>query len=288
MKENGVVNTLQEHQGALYELLMEFDRVCRELDVKYTLFSGTLLGAVRHKGFIPWDDDLDVIMLRKDYDKFLKYADNILNSKRFYLQKEFSEHFPMFFSKLRINGTTCLEKYYPRDEKTHMGVYMDIFPCDNAAGSELGRKIQFYASKVVIAKSLWKRGYITDSNKKKLFMKACRCLPNKPFLSIVKRKKSSKTVHSFFGAASDYEKNIYPLEWLADTIKMSFEGGEFPVSSHYHKLLTSIYGDYMAEPSEEDKRCKVHAVMVDLNKPYEDYAEFHRNMDFEELSCSIR
>ena len=88
MKENCTGATLEEHQGALYELLLEFDRVCKKLGISYTLFSGTLLGAVRHKGFIPWDDDLDVAMLREDYEKFLKHCDDILNKEKFFLQKE--------------------------------------------------------------------------------------------------------------------------------------------------------------------------------------------------------
>ncbi len=169
--------TLKEHQDALLSLLVEFDRVCKKLDIPYVLFAGSLLGAVRHQGFIPWDDDLDVMMLREDYDRLLREGDRVLDRERFYLQKEFTEHWPMFFSKLRLNGTTCLEKFHPRDEKIHQGVYMDIFPCDCARQSELGRKLQFAASKVVIAKSLAIRGYDTHSKKKKLFMSLCQILP---------------------------------------------------------------------------------------------------------------
>ena len=112
--ENGSVS-LQDHQKALMVLLQEFDRVCRELEIPYILFAGSLLGAVRHQGFIPWDDDIDVMMLRKDYDRFMKEADRVLDQEKFFLQKEFSEHWPMFFSKLRMNNTACLEKYQPKN-----------------------------------------------------------------------------------------------------------------------------------------------------------------------------
>ena len=91
--------TLIEHQQALYELLIELDRVCKKLHINYSLFAGTMLGAVRHNGFIPWDDDADILMSRKEYEKFMKEADGILDSEKFYLQREFSEHFPMFFSQ---------------------------------------------------------------------------------------------------------------------------------------------------------------------------------------------
>ena len=84
--------TLAQHQEAMKSLLEEFDRVCKALDIPYVLFAGTLLGAVRHRGFIPWDDDLDVLMLREDYDRFMREAPGVLNTDLFYLQQEFSEH----------------------------------------------------------------------------------------------------------------------------------------------------------------------------------------------------
>lgn len=199
--------SLREYQLLLTSILHEFDRVCRELGIPYVLYAGTMLGAVRHKGFIPWDDDIDVLMLREDYERFLNEAEPLLDLEKFYLQKEFSEHWPMFFSKLRLNNTTCLEKYPIKDRQMHHGIYIDIFPCDSAAGTRIGRKIQFYASKVVIAKSLDRRGYITHSRSKKLFIGLCRLLPMKPFLRRVRKGRAdSVLVHSFFSAASKFSK----------------------------------------------------------------------------------
>ena len=117
----------QKHQAALLRLLREFDRVCKQLNIPYVLYAGTLLGAVRHEGFIPWDDDLDVLMLREDYNRLLAEAPAVLDTDTFYLQKEFSDHWPLFFSKLRLNGTTCLEKVHPKDSQIHQGIYIDIF-----------------------------------------------------------------------------------------------------------------------------------------------------------------
>ena len=151
--------TLPQHQQALYELLQALDSVCKKHRIRYMLFAGTALGAVRHKGFIPWDDDLDVVMLRPEYERFLAVAGQELDSEKFFLQKEFSEHWPMFFSKLRRNGTTCLERFIPRDPQIHQGVYIDIFPCDNLSDSPLVGKLQFLASKLVIAKA-WTAGVI--------------------------------------------------------------------------------------------------------------------------------
>ncbi len=280
---------LEAHQEALYTLLTEFDRVCKRLNIPYMLFAGTLLGAVRHEDFIPWDDDLDVIMLRKDYDRFLREADACLDKEGFFLQKEFSPGWPMFFSKLRLNGTTCLEKYHPKDPASHQGVYMDIFPCDNGAKSNLGRKSQFLASKVVIAKSLYARGYETDSKKKKLFMALCRLIPRKPFLWLTKRgRDDAPLVHSFFAAASGYAKNVYPRAFFAESTQKRFRRGDFPVPALYDGLLTTLYGDYMTLPPPEKRVCKEHALLVDLERSYEEYAHYRDGMKFHTYTRSIR
>ena len=277
------------HQQALLVLLQEFDRVCAQLDIPYVLFAGTMLGAVRHRGFIPWDDDLDVMMLRQDYERFLREADTVLDRETFFLQKEFSDHWPMFFSKLRLNGTTCLEKFHPRDPQIHQGIYMDIFPCDAAFGSELGRKLQFLASKVVIAKALDRRGYDTDSRKKKLFMALCRLLPGRPFLALTRGgSKNSGMVHSFLGAASGYEKNIYPKVYFEERTQGEFEGGTYPISAHYDPLLRTLYADYMRLPPPEERACKQHAILIDLNRSYEEYEHYRDAMTFDIHTRSIR
>jgi len=281
--------SLKEHQAALLELLSEFDRVCRALDIPYVLFAGTLLGAVRHQGFIPWDDDLDVLMLRRDYDRLMREADGVLNGERFFPQKEFGEHWPMFFSKLRLNGTACLETYHPKDTASHLGVYMDIFPCDDAAEGRLGRKLQFYASKAVIAGALYRRGYETDNPFKKVFMQLCRPIPTAWLLRVVKGgRQDGSCLHSFLGGAAAYAKNVYPREWLTARTTARFEGREFPIPAEYDRLLTHIYGDYMTLPPPEKRRVKQHAVLVDLHNGYERYSEAHRNMTFDTVTESIR
>ena len=281
--------SLQQHQQALLTLLSEFERVCGVLDIPYVLFAGTLLGAVRHQGFIPWDDDVDVMMLREDYERFLREADQVLDQSKFFLQKEFSEHWPMFFSKLRLNHTTCLEKYHPKDKQTHQGIYIDVFPCDYACSHNFGRRIQFLASKIVIAKSLDKRGYETDSGKKKFFMGLCRLLPMAPFLQIVKKgNKSGDMVHSFLGGASGFKKNVYSKRFFRERTELPFEGGMYPAPADYKGLLQILYGDYLRIPAPEERNCKQHAILVDLNHSYEMYADYRDGKTFDVYTRSIR
>lgn len=282
--------TLQEHQAALYELLQVLDEICRKHQIRYMLFAGTALGAVRHRGFVPWDDDLDVVMLRPEYERFLAVAEQELDREEFFLQKEFSEHWPMFFSKLRKNNTTCLERYIPKDPLMHQGIYIDIFPCDNLAEGKMFPKLQFLASKVVIAKSLDRRGYLTDSVMKKGFMIVCRNLPVNFLKQMAQQpeRTDSEYVHTFFGGAARYEKNVFPRRWLEETVELPFEGGSFPVSAFYDELLTGIYGDYMTPPPEQARSMKVHAEFVDLERPYTEYLEKQKTMKFREYSKSIR
>lgn len=282
--------TLREHQEALLRLLRELDRVCRELNIPYMLFAGSLLGAVREKGFIPWDDDLDVIMLREDYDRLMALGDTCLDGETFFLQKEFSEHWPMPFSKLRLQNTACIERYIPKDPLTHQGVYIDIFPMDNLADSKPIRCLQFLASKAVIAKALDRRGYLTDSKLKRVFMVLCRGLPRKPLAEFVYRRKARNTnmLHSFFAASSRYEKSVFPREWFAGQRELPFEDGHFQVPVGYEEILTTLYGDYMTPTPVGERGVKVHAEIVDLENSYEMYEGIQCHMEFKEFTRSIR
>ena len=195
----------------------------------------------------------------------------------------------MFFSKLRLNGTTCLEKYHPKDENTHQGVYLDIFPCDDCRKTELGRKLQFLSSKVVIAKALDQRGYDTDSKAKRLFMAACRWLPMKPFLRLAKSgKENSSHVHGFLAAAHGYHQSLFMRKWFEGEAYGTFEGGSYPIPGDYDALLKDLYGDYMSLPPEEERTTKQHALLVDLEHSWEDYAHYRDDMKFDVYTRSIR
>ncbi len=282
--------TLSEHQTILAGMLEDFDAVCKKNNIKYMLFSGTVLGAVRHHGFIPWDDDVDIIMLRDEYEHFFESAAKDFDTEKYFVQKEFSEHWPMPFSKLRLNNSACIEKYHPKDREMHQGIYIDIFPADNLSDNRIMQKIQFYLSKIVISKSLFRRGYSTDSFVKKIFMIACIFLPSGVFRKIVQRRgdKNSALVHSFFGASKRFGKSIYKREWFTSTIDAEFEGGRYPVSAYFDELLTTLYGDYMRIPPESERECKQHAVIVEKDKDYSEFFDYQRNMKIDTYSRSIR
>src|SRR5699024_6110897 len=110
------------------EILKEFDRFCKEHNIKYQLYAGTLLGAIRHKGFIPWDDDIDIAMTRDQYERFLE---KYINNERYFLQN-FQTDYNYFrqFSRLRKNNTVFRQEQYSNLD-IHHGIFIDIFPLDN-------------------------------------------------------------------------------------------------------------------------------------------------------------
>lgn len=280
---------IKPHQQALFEMLCDLDRVCKENQITYMLFGGSLLGAVRHKGFIPWDDDVDVIFSREDYEKFLRIAQQQLPKDKYFVQAEFSEHWPMFFSKLRKNNTAFIERYIAKDQETHMGIYIDLFPYDRLSSNKVVQFLQFAASKIVIAKSLDTRGYLTDSTLKKIMLVLCRHIPTKALNRFVQhRGPHTGMVHTFFAASSKFSKNVFPETWFTETTNLEFEGGHFPCTAHSHELLTKLYGDYMTEPPPEQRGCKVHGEIIDLEHSYEEYKGVQETMEFEEYTRSIR
>lgn len=281
-------NIRSPHQAALFSMLCEIDRICVKHRIAYQLFAGTALGAVRHGGFIPWDDDLDVVLLRPDYERFLDAAQAELDAS-YYVQREFSPHWPMPYSKLRLNHTACIEKFHPKDRQMHQGVYVDLFPCDSLSDWAIVRGLQFLAAKAVIAQSLDCRGYHTDSVFKKAFIRLCRPLPRAVLWRFcIQAGRKTRRVHTFFGGGSRYRKNVFDRTWLLEECAMPFESGQFPVSAHYDALLTALYGDYRTIPPPEARKRKEHAVIVDLHRSYTEYLDVQAAMTFDAPARSIR
>ena len=280
---------LKAHQAALFEMLCDLDRVCRENGIRYQLFGGSLLGAVRHGGFIPWDDDIDVIFPREDYERFLAIAPEQLPRENYLVQKEYSCHWPMFFSKLRKNNTACIERYVAKDPQTHMGIYLDLFAWDSLSRNRLVQLLQFAASKVVIAKALDARGYLTDSTLKKIMLAVCRHVPVQRLRAFVQhRGPSTGLAHTFFAASSRFSASVFPEAWLTETVEMEFCGKRFPCTAHSSRMLTRLYGDYMTQPPPEQRGCKVHGQIIDLEHSYREYAGIQKTMTVTEYSRSIR
>lgn len=265
----------------ILEIAEYFDCFCRENDIVYYLMGGSALGAIRHSGFIPWDDDFDVFMDYDNYNKLLKIIDDNLDKDRFYFQIENSEEWPMYFSKLRMNNTTFIEKDI-KDRHMHHGIYIDIMCLNNTSKITAVRYLQYFAARMLNARALLKKGYDTDSTIKRLLLSISKYLINGfvkwLLLKIVRMFNSKETllVGHFFGRAP-FKKTSFPKTFLGRPRYTPFEHLSLPVPEFSENYLEVRYGkSYMDIPSDEEKaKYPSHAYIVDTSKSYERY--MHRS-----------
>lgn len=257
-------DTLRKLQLTELELLIEVDRICRKCGIKYNIIAGTLLGAVRHKGFIPWDDDADVAFLRPEYEKFRIACETELDTSRFYFQDH--RNTPGYrwgYGKLRRKDTIFL-----RENQSHMpyeqGVCIDIFPLDNVPDNYLMRVLHNFHC-FCIRKILWSEvGKIAD---KSWFMRKwynlLSCIPLRNVLSYFENfaengnKNESKYVRILLFPTPN---NTYGYErhWYEESKTIEFEGINFMGIKNFNEYLTFKFGNYMELPPEEAR--KVHPV----------------------------
>ena len=244
------------------ELLTDFHNLCTERGFRYALAGGTLLGAIRHGGFIPWDDDIDLVMPRPDYDAFIAYCQQ--NKTPFkLLSHETEEKYGYLFAKI-CNPNTVLIEENTNSSQSDMGVYVDIFPVDGFGNTmEEARKsvrsVKFLLYVLVAAN--WKRFFFSKTRKRYLepvrfvFFLISRFCSRKQIIAALEKKTQKYSLEECQIAgcySSTYldreilDKNIY-LEY----IDIGFEGRQFKGLKNYDTYLSTLYGDYMKLPPVE-------------------------------------
>jgi len=262
--------TLRKLQLLELKILLELKRICEKHHIRYFLIGGTLLGAVRHQGFIPWDDDIDVGMMRSEYIKFLTLCNEELSQEYFLQTFESDETFANSYSKLRLTNTE-----YPEAGTKNLlhckGIFIDIFPFDNMPNNKFSREIHRSKLMALSYVCLIKYGYIIKFStlKEKILYLGLQCL-SKIFdkTQVVKmtdnlfQKYNNKSA-SFYINGSFY---CYPSEIFENFSELKFESIKFPVPAGYTKYLECAYGDYMTLPPE-NKRIKHTLYLPDFG-PY--------------------
>ena len=249
------------HQVEL-EILDEFVRICDKYNLKYFLVAGTLLGAVRHKGYIPWDDDLDVGMPRKDYEEFIKICSKELDEKYMLDSKDTNSKYYLDFIKIRKKDT-IFEQDFQVNYDGPKGIWLDVFPYDNAK-SDTSKKtyIQFKLNKIIFSILHYKNNFFLSDRKlliKKMIGFLFRPISNTFLLNIqdkILKLDAKKNEYNYFISLTttyDYKSQLLKKDNYLPTTKLEFEGKMYDVPKEYDYILKRIYGNYMELPPEEKR-----------------------------------
>lgn len=249
------------HQCTL-EILDFFVEICKENNLRYYLMYGTLLGAVRHKGPIPWDDDVDVCMPREDFERFKQMMLARPEGETYHIHCfENDQNFPILFSKLlkkgtvyKVGGTVALGARFTE-------IWIDIFPLDNSPGSSrlrtrLRGEIIRWMKVLLSTKALKQTEYVKF--KRKCVHMILKPIPIKLMYSLTERliKPEKKKEYNFYvnwGDKYDLRKKTMPKEWYREPVKVLYSGKYYDAPCEWDKVLKHLYGDYMKLPSEEER-----------------------------------
>jgi len=243
------MNNLKKAQEIMFDTLVDIDRICQKYHINYWLSSGTLLGAVRHNSFIPWDDDLDICMIKEDYDQFLQIAQKELPNNMFLQTKKTDKGFPYDIAKIRNNKGIIIEKHEAnKNVKYNQGIFIDIFPMILVSNSKL---LRFYQKVHFLFVKLFTYKYLN-----------IECISI--YLVNLFYKFHNKDNNILINSAALPDPNIYiDKSYIFPLEKIEFHNQEFLAPNNSDKYLKTIYGDDYMTPPPEDKQHS-HAFRIDI------------------------
>lgn len=255
---------LREIQLIQLELICEVDRICKKHNIIYNMVGGTMLGAIRHKGYIPWDDDADIGFLREEYEKFRMICRKELDKDRFYFQ-DFRDirGYRWGYGKLRRKGTEFIrlnQEFMPYEQ----GIAIDIMPFDNVPDAIWGKRIHMFIC-FVFRKIFWSAvGRKVEPNVGKKFLyKILYKIPEKALIKVYQEfielcnRKITKQVR-ILTFPTPKQVYGYKREWYTDLAEYDFEGKRFPGAKDYDGYLSIKYKNYMEWPPIEKR--KTHSI----------------------------
>lgn len=267
---------LRQLQLTMLEILKVFDKFCRAHDLKYSLYAGSLLGAVRHKGFIPWDDDLDVCMSRADYERFLVLWEQNPPEGYVLQNKENSKYFDQAFSKIRKDHTTFLQDEWQVGNH-HTGIFLDVFPIDRIPNGMLNRgifkwncmKYQLLTREFVPPKA----NPLVKAGSKVILACVPRNRREKVRQATLKKITKYGDRHDLETAAIETMASLrkpFAPDMLDSYVDLPFEDGVFMCYEGWDDHLRRKFGDYMQLPPVEERAWKHHPLIIDFEHNYEE------------------
>ena len=273
---------LDEVKKIELDILKEFIRICELLHLRYFAIDGTALGAVRHGGFIPWDDDIDVALPRADYEIFLKHAQELLPKHYFLQTLDTDPDYLRGFSKIRNSNTTFIETAAMKLHMNH-GIYIDVFPLDGYNYSKFD-EILFKFKKIMFEDRIDEGFYHRTAPEKRPLKTELVGKIMKLFSRTMTPKKAAYRLEAMIqkygydacaavGSLYDsiYKREVVPKEYYGNGREINFESIPIRVPEKVELLLEHIYGDYMQYPPKS-KRIPQHSCeIIDCTTPYTAY-----------------
>ena len=271
---------MTEIQEKCLGILKEFDRVCKKAGLQYYLYVGTLLGAVRHQGFIPWDDDVDVAMMRDQYDRLRDACEKYLDKDRFVLQTIDTDPYATIgWAKLHDKHTAFIDG--GRRKGAMEGIFIDIFPLDNVPDNQFVFKTRGkLINKINFIYQFRFMEHKKDASwKMKLFQSMVSLIPpfnemkfKKKYEAYLQKYNQKKTKRVVYYSNANFFNRVTPRSCYDTVVYLPFEGEKFPAPGDWTTALTCRYGpDYMTVPPENERVPRHGAKIIDTEHSWKDY-----------------
>jgi len=276
-----VTSKLRKVQLIELDLLLEFDKLCRNNGLEYFLIGGTLLGAVRHKGFIPWDDDIDVCMPRDDYNQLCKIGAKNFDVPYFFQSPYTDTQYSYSHCRLRNSNTTAITPPF-RYCDHNQGIWIDILPLDKMISAEEENRRAVIFEKVMNGSCAMRRNnsYLSDDDKqkmKKFYISDLETIENyEAIQSMAAKFENESTEHVGLVATTVYPvvKQMWREEDFNCGIEMEFENFRFCGPKGYESCLKTTFGDYMKYPKVSERGI-CHSVIFAPDISYKEWLKLH-------------
>lgn len=265
-------------QEKILETMKYIDRLCRENEIVYYIMGGTALGAIRHGGFIPWDDDLDIFMIPSEYEKFKKVF-VAQKSERYVLQEWRTTPDYLEYAKIRMNGTTFIEEHFKDCKDMHHGIYVDIMILHKVPMSKLSQRLTYFESKFVTLYGLSQRNWKPKTKIQSIVLASLKFLPCRWMAKVCYKRiykfdeRTDNFMYCYWITPAKFRNGLFDRTFFESPVDIPFEDTVLMGSERIKEYLEYRYGDYMKLPSEEARKAAVHAFIYDTEKDYKEYLE---------------